>query len=174
MTPRIEMFSVRKFEPEVDTLIFWTGPGRRDPEFEIRIDPKSLESTEDGFTAHPLNSKVSVGIHFYYDTINIVLIENEAYLFSTALSIDEDAVKQFYKYANKVLRNRELEQQQKEISYLPEIQTKKGVGLVENVEGHIGSFLTGEKGTIKQQANVIRKKKNMNGGARTRKNIRHR
>jgi hypothetical protein len=173
MPPRIEIFSVQKFEPEIDTLTFWTGPGRRDPEFEIRIDPKTLERIEDGFTAHPLNSKVSVGIHFYYDTINLILMENDAYLFSTALSIDEDAVKGFYIYANKVIRNRELEQQQKEISYLPEIQTKKGVGLVENVEGHIGSFLTGEKGTIKQQANLIRKKKIMNGG-RTRKITRHR
>jgi len=59
-----------------------------------------------------------------------------------------------------------LKQQEREISYLPNIQTPAGLGLVENVEGHVGSFLTGKTGSIPQQKSKIRQNMNIAGGAR--------
>ena len=156
--------------PDLHTLVFFTGPGNRDPEFEVMIDSRTLQEVENGFMAYPLDSKVSIGIHFYeFYMINIVYKENGRYLFSTALGIDPDAQAHFYKYARAQIRLTMLKQQEREISYLPNIQTPAGLGLVENVEGHVGSFLTGKTGSIPQQKSKIRQNmKNIAGGARRR------
>lgn len=158
-SPYIELFMHdATSNPGEDLLLFWTGPGAGDPEYEAFVDRDTFTEIDDGFIANPLLSNTRIEFHFFNNRVAILYVEKERYIFTTSIRIHPDAREQFYRYARQRIQE-SLARRMQELSYVNEIKTKNGkVGLVENVEGRIGEYLTGVEGSMKQQANKLRKK----------------
>jgi hypothetical protein len=143
--------------------------------FVINFARNTLKETEMGFTAHPTNSSDIVEIDISdddeYQNIVYISVGNGKAQYSRAVfEIDKETKKTLMKYLNNIIAKIRYSKDIRNLSYVPKISLSSPVPLVEDVEGHIGSFMTGEKGSVQQQTNKIRKKmKNLNGGRSTRR-----
>ena len=151
----VDAFRVEETENQGEDLLVLYGTGRFDPSYKIFVDRDSFVQKERGFEAKEYKSNTTVGFDFIDYQLELSFRENGRLTFAVEVYIHPPTEEAFRVYAAKRIREVAATRLQ-EVNYLPEIRTKKRkLGLVENVEGHIGTFITGKKGTIKQQKQKI-------------------
>ena len=142
-------------------------------EFVINFARNTVKATAMGFSAHPMNSSDIINITFddiMRDLVHFAVGTGKAPHSRAELPLNEETKKALIKYLNNIIAKIQYAKQVRNLSHLPKISLSSPVPLVEDVEAHIGSFITGEKGSVQQQTNKIRKKiKNLNGGRATRR-----
>jgi poly-D-alanine transfer protein DltD len=166
----IEEDRVNKGETSIDF-----SPQESFTRFVINFARNTLKETEMGFTAHPINSSDIIEIDLpdddeYQNLVYIAIGNGKTHYSKAQFEINQETYKTLMKYLKNIIAKIRYSKDIRNLSYVPKISLSSPVPLVEDVEGHIGSFMTGEKGSVQQQTNKIRKKiKNLNGGRATRR-----